>query len=82
MCWWLERRCLRGAVAPPLAPELRCSLATQHRNQCEDTDWIGLCWTILVAAIGTLGRDKVLMVRVEHQFPGRLLVFHSLISQL
>jgi hypothetical protein len=28
-------------------------------------------------AIGTLGRDKVLMVRVEHQFPGRLLVFHS-----
>ena len=26
--------------------------------------------------------NKVLMVRVEHQFPGRLLVFHSLISQL
>jgi len=33
---------------------------------------------ILDAAIGTLGRDKVLMVRVEHQFPGRLLVLHSL----
>ena len=29
---------------------------------------------ILDAAIGTLGRDKVLMVRVEHQFAGRLLV--------
>jgi hypothetical protein len=42
---------------------------TQRRNQCEDTDWIGLCWTILGAAIGALGRDKVLMVRVEHQFP-------------
>ena len=28
----------------------------------------------LGAAIGTLGRDKVLMVRVEHQFADRLLV--------
>jgi hypothetical protein len=26
--------------------------ASQHRDQCQDTNWIGLCWTILDAAIG------------------------------
>jgi len=35
-----------------------------------------------VQPLALSGENKVPMVRVEHQFPGRLLVFHSLISQL
>jgi hypothetical protein len=31
-----------------------------------------------VQPLALLGENKVPMVRVEHQFPGRLLVFHSL----
>jgi hypothetical protein len=76
ICQWLEQG------APFMTSDAPCSFATQRRDQCQDTDWIGICWTILGVAIGTLGRDKVLMARVERQFPGRLLVFHSLISQL
>src|SRR6516162_9785909 len=49
-------------------------------DQAASTRSAGLStWgVILDAAIGTLGRDKLLMVRVEHQFPGRSLMFHSL----
>src|SRR5215831_10614876 len=72
----------RSAVAYETDEGSKSRRRSNCRNQCEDTDWIGLCWSILGAAIGALGRDNALMARVEHQFPGRSLVFHSLISQL
>jgi hypothetical protein len=64
-------------VAPPLAPELRCSLATSKISAKIPTglDYAGL---FSVQPLALSGENKVPLVRVEHQFPGRLLVFHSL----